>query len=157
MEDRWNLCMFLPLLIYLLKVSTFIFSFPLLLCDQYRMFLLIILHTCGPYYYPLCYTLWIIIEHPYIEYLISLDKLFCTLLLFWIWIIWLYVAVAITLYILVSIILQSPSYFYHFHTRGRVWVKLGDVDACKMHRWTLHYNPCFPIIFASYKCYITVI
>ena len=30
-------------------------------------------------------------------------------------------------------------------------------DACKMHTWTLHYNTCFPFIFASYKGYITVI
>ena len=30
-----------------------------------------------------CYTLWIIIEHPYIEYLISLLNLSCILLLLW--------------------------------------------------------------------------
>jgi hypothetical protein len=23
--------------------------------------------------------------------------------------------------------------FYHLHTRGQAWVKLGDVDACKIH------------------------
>jgi hypothetical protein len=23
--------------------------------------------------------------------------------------------------------------FYHLHTRGLAWVKLGDVDACKIH------------------------
>jgi hypothetical protein len=23
--------------------------------------------------------------------------------------------------------------FYDLHTRGRAWVKLGDVDACKIH------------------------
>ena len=39
------------------------------------------MYTCGSYYYLLCYTLWTIIEHPYIEYLISLYNLSFILLL----------------------------------------------------------------------------
>ena len=46
------------------KCPPFIFRFSSILYDQCRMFLLIIMHTCGPYYYLLCYTLWTIIEHP---------------------------------------------------------------------------------------------
>jgi len=42
----------------------------------------------------------------------------------------------------------SPSY------SGRAWVKLGDVDACKMHTWTLHFITCYSMLFASYKGYI---
>lgn len=60
-----------------------IFRFSSSLYDLCRMFMLIIMHTCGPYCYLLCYTLWTIIEHPCIEYLISLHKLFCILLLLW--------------------------------------------------------------------------
>ena len=68
----------LPLLIYISfpKCPPFTFRFSSSLYDQCRMFLFIILHTCGPYYYLLCYTLWTIIDHPCIEYLISLYKLF---------------------------------------------------------------------------------
>jgi hypothetical protein len=33
--------------------------------------------------------------------------------------------------------LQISILIYHLHTRGRAWVKLGDVDACKIHAWTL--------------------
>ena len=36
------------------KCPPFIFRFSSSLYDHYRMFLLIILHTCGPYYYLLC-------------------------------------------------------------------------------------------------------
>ena len=42
----------------------------------------------------------------------------------------------------------SPSY------SGRAWVKLGDVDACKMHTWTLHFITCYSMLFASDKGYI---
>ena len=42
----------------------------------------------------------------------------------------------------------SPSY------SGRAWVKLGDVNACKMHTWTLHFITCYSMLFASYKGYI---
>ena len=42
----------------------------------------------------------------------------------------------------------SPSY------SGRAWVKLGYVDACKMHTWTLHFITCYSMLFASYKGYI---
>ena len=42
----------------------------------------------------------------------------------------------------------SPSY------SGWAWVKLGDVDACKMHTWTLHFITCYSMLFASYKGYI---
>ena len=65
------------------KCPPFIFRFSSTLYDHCRMFLLIIMHTCGPYYFLSCYTLWIIIEHPCIEYLISLHKLSCILLLLW--------------------------------------------------------------------------
>ena len=56
----------LPLLTYISfpKCPPFIFRFSSTLYDQCRMFLLIMLHTCGPYYFLLCYTLWAIIEHP---------------------------------------------------------------------------------------------
>ena len=52
---------------------------------------------------------------------------------------------------------KSMLAFCHLHTRGRAWVKLGDVDACKMHTWTLHYITYITIIFASYKGYINVL
>ena len=85
MEDRWKLCMFyLYSFIYFPKCPPFIFRFSSSLYDLCRMFLLIILHNCGPYYYLLCYTLWIIIEHPCIEYLIALYKLFAYCYLLWI-------------------------------------------------------------------------
>ena len=42
----------------------------------------------------------------------------------------------------------SPSY------SGRAWVKLGDVDACKTHTWTLNFITCYSMLFASYKGYI---
>ena len=75
----------LPLLTYTSFQSVHLLYIRFLptLYDQCRMFLLIIMHTCGPYYYLLCYTLWTIIEHPCIEYLISLHKLSCILLLLW--------------------------------------------------------------------------
>ena len=46
----------LPLLIYISfpKCPPFKFRFSSSLYDQCRMFLLILLHTCGPYYYLLC-------------------------------------------------------------------------------------------------------
>ena len=73
----------LPLLIYISFQSVYLLysDFHQILYDHCRMFLLIIMHTCGPYYFLSCYTLWIIIEHPCIEYLISLHKLSCILLL----------------------------------------------------------------------------
>ena len=42
----------------------------------------------------------------------------------------------------------SPSY------SGRAWVKLGDVDACKMYTWTLHFITCYSMLFTSHKGYI---
>ena len=52
------------------KCPPFIFRFSSTLYDQCRMFLLIVMHTCGLYYFLLCYTLSAIIEHPCFEYLI---------------------------------------------------------------------------------------
>jgi hypothetical protein len=42
-------------------------------------------------------------------------------------------------------------YFYHIHTRGRAWVKLGDVDACKMHTYTLLFIVTYSDLFTCYE------
>jgi hypothetical protein len=58
------------------------------------------------------------------------------------------------LYILDSSEVQSSCWFYHLYTRGWVYVKLGDVDACKMHIWSLHFTTWYSTLFASYIGYV---
>ena len=54
---------------------------------------------------------------------------------------------------------QIPKFmlFYHFHTRGRAWVKLGDADECKIHPWSLSFIVTYSPLFASnvmfYSCF----
>ena len=75
----------LPLLIYIsFQIVHLLYSN----LQEYSMttigcFLLFILHTFGPWYFLLCYTLWIIIEHPCSNILISLYNLSCIFLLLW--------------------------------------------------------------------------
>jgi hypothetical protein len=46
----------------------------------------------------------------------------------------LYISFALLLVIFIEAInSKALILFYHLHTRGRAWVKLGDVDACKIH------------------------
>ena len=106
------------------KCPPFIFRFSSTLYDQCRMFLLIIMHTCGPYYFLLCYTLWAIIEHPCFEYLISPYKLSCILLLLW-----------------------RRNNLTLCSSNNYLWYPL----LVKMYTWTLHLFTYIPIIFGSYK------
>ena len=75
----------LPLLIYISFQSVHLlysdfhqYSMTIVGCSYLSLCILEVHST-----FSFCYTLWIIIEHPYIEYLISLHKLSCILLLLW--------------------------------------------------------------------------
>ena len=131
-----------------------IFRFSSSLYDQCRMSILIIMHTCGPYYYLLCYTLWTIIEHPYIEYLISLHKLFCILLLLWrmnhltlcsssnhLW------------YPLLVLYWKAHVSFITFILEDEYWLSLGIL----MHVKCIHELCTISLIFQSYLHHIRVI
>ena len=126
------------------KCPPFIFSFH----KKYSM------TTIGCFYFSLCIHLVhstffyitlceFIIEHLYIEYLISLHNLSSILLFLWrmnhltlcsnsnhLW----YPLIVLKCKVHVS----SITFIL-----GRAWVKLGDVDACKMHTWTLHFSTCY--------------
>ena len=138
------------------KCPPFIFSFH----KKYSM------TTIGCFYFSLCIHLVhstffyitlceFIIEHLYIEYLISLHNLSCILLFLWrinhltlcsnsnhLW------------YPLIVLKCKVHVSFITFILEDEYWFKLGDVDACKMHTWTLHFITCYSMLFASYKGYI---